>query len=108
MLRKGLEEVFMKLKTILLSSEDANIALDKLIAKGLAERRGGNSWRLTYGGQTEGIKVWRNLTDTEKMLIFGMLEDLDRINKKGLNHDEHKNNHPGTNDHQEPAGQDRA
>jgi len=71
----------MKAKAILLSTNDAEVALDELVEKGLAERRGGKKWRLTYQGQTEGIEIWGRLSEAEKMLMFGMLQDLDVIKK---------------------------
>ena len=71
----------MKLKTILLTQENAETALDELMSKKLAERRGVKEWRLTYRGQILGIKIWEGLNDTDKMLLFGMLAGLDTITK---------------------------
>lgn len=71
----------MKHKTILLTRENAEVALDKLVLKKLAERQGGTKWRLTYRGQTQGLRIWGMLADSAKMLLIGMLEDLDAISK---------------------------
>jgi len=68
-------------KVILQSAENSEIALEELVAEGLAERRGKKSWRLTWEGQDKGIEIWERLTENEKMLMFGMLCDLDVVEK---------------------------
>ena len=68
-------------KVILQSTENSEIALDELVAEGLAERRGKKNWRLTWEGQDKGIEIWERLTENEKMMLFGMLDSLDTIDK---------------------------